>query len=224
MQKILLIFRIILSIQKTIYFNFKTFSLSTALLLPVYIDLNVRIKKTYKGAVILKCDKIKPFMVKIGIGGTSAINSRKGMFFMNKNNNSKVIFKENAKFSKGIVLYNNGGTTVFGRNFSCNKNCFIACDSNIAFGDDALLGWNINIRDSDGHKIIYSEKKGKKHNIIIGNHVWICSYVDILKGTTIGSDCVIGYKSLVTGLNCSSNCLIAGFPAKVIKKDVNWVK
>ena len=92
------------------------------------------------------------------------------------------------------------------------------------FGKDVLLGWNINIRDSDGHKIIETSNKKIINNINIGNHVWICSNVDILKGTQIGDNCIIGYRSLVCGLKCEDGKLIAGVPAKIIKNDVNLIK
>lgn len=87
------------------------------------------------------------------------------------------------------------------------------------------MGWNITIRDSDGHKIIennsYKDENGK---IILGNHVWICSEVKILKNTFIGDNSVIGYNSCVVGLKSPCNSLCVGYPAKVIKNNINWEK
>ena len=59
--------------------------------------------------------------------------------------------------------------------------------------------------------------------IKIGNHVWICSKVDILKGAGCGDNCVIGYRSLLTKQFDQNNVLIAGHPAKVIKENVEWI-
>lgn len=224
MDKFIFILRIIFSLPKTIIFNFRTFKFSNAIKLPVYVDLNVKVLKTYKNAIVLKQKKIRMFGVKIGIGGSKAINSRRGLLYLNKKNNAKLFFSGDAKFSSGIVIFNNHGCTYFGNNFSSNKNCFISSDSKIVFGDDVLLGWDINIRDSDGHKIYYSNKKNTNNDVIIGNHVWVCSYVDILKGTFIGNDCVVGYRSLVTGIKTEDNCLIAGSPAKCIKNNIKWEK
>ncbi len=85
-----------------------------------------------------------------------------------------------------------------------------------------MLGWDVNIRDSDGHYII---EKGQKKQIIkpvtIGNHVWICSHAHILKGVVIGNDSVISYGSIVLGKFNSNNLLIGGIPAKIIREDIN---
>ena len=58
--------------------------------------------------------------------------------------------------------------------------------------------------------------------IKIGNHVWIGRRVDLLKGTKINDNSIVGFGSVVTGNIDESNVVIAGFPAKVIKTGVNW--
>ena len=226
MSKVSLIFQVLISIPKTLYFNFKVFKFKMAIKLPVYVNYNVEIMQIYKGAIKINTSKITPFMVKIGIGGSNAIKDSRGKIFLNKLNNGKVVFSGNAKFSNGIVIYVNKGIIEFGINFSCNKNCFISSDYKVKFGNEVLLGWNVNIRDSDGHEIIYlnENEKKKEKDVEIGNHVWICSNVDILKNSKIGNDCIVGYKSLVTNIMVDNNKLIAGIPAKIIKNNVNWEK
>lgn len=223
-KKLLFVFQIIISIPKTIYFNVRVFNLSIAVKMPVFVWYNVKLLEIYKNSVIIDTKKIKPFMIKIGIGGSNAIKNSKSLLFLSKNNKGEIYFKEKAKFSNGITLYVNGGKIEFGNDFSCNKNCFISSDNKIIFGDDVLIGWNVTIRDSDGHKILYKNKKERENKVIFGNHVWICSCVDVLKNTNIGDDCVIGYKSLVTNLEVENNKLVAGMPAKIIKENINWEK
>ena len=58
--------------------------------------------------------------------------------------------------------------------------------------------------------------------IFIGNHVWICNKCDILKGSVIGDHCVVGYSSLCTKEIPGEYQLIAGRPAKVIQKAIDW--
>lgn len=223
-KNIVLFLQIIISIPKTLYFNFRVFNFGTAIKLPIYIHYNIEIIQLYKDCIQLNSKKISTFMIKIGIGGSDAIKNSKGKIFLSKKSKGIIMFKGKAKFSNGIVLYVNGGSITFGDNFSCNKHCFISADNKIVFGNDVLLGWNISLRDSDGHKIIYKNEKKKDNNVSIGNHVWICSNVDILKNSRIGNNCVIGYKSLVTNLKTDNNKLIAGMPAKVMKDDINWEK
>lgn len=223
-KNILLIFQIIISIPKTLYFNFRVFKIKYALRIPVYIHYNVELTQIYRNSIDINSKKISTFMIKIGIGGSNAIKNTKSKIYISKNKKGKIIFEGNAKFSNGIVLYVNGGKLNFGDNFSSNKNCFLSCDNKLIFGQNVLLGWNVTIRDSDGHKIIYSEKKEKDNSVIIGNHVWICSNVDILKNTKIGNDCVIGYRSFVTNLLAGNNKLIIGTPAKIIRNSISWEK
>lgn len=59
-------------------------------------------------------------------------------------------------------------------------------------------------------------------DIEIGNHVWIAQGVSILKGAKIPSNCIVGAKSLVNKKFEEVNCIIAGIPAKIIKRGVNW--
>lgn len=222
MEKINLILSFMLSIPKTIYFNLRVLPFKKAIKLPIIISNSVQIKKIYKNCIDIKNDEIKPFMIKIGFSGSKAIRNQRGMIYLNKKKGGKLVFEGKAKFSSGITLYNNSGTTCFGENFIANKNLFISCDSKITFGKDCLLGWNIDIRDSDGHKILPGNKVSRE--IKIGNHVWICAKVDILKGNNIGDDCIVAYNSCLTGIVCGNNKLIGGYPAKIIKEDVNWEK
>lgn len=223
MEKIKILFKIILSLPKTIYFNFRVFDLKTAIKLPILIANNVKILEIHKNSILIARNKIKPFMIIIGLSGSNAINSTKGKVKLSKS--SKIVFEGIARFAEGIVLYSNGGTAVFGDNFVSNKNCFIAFDLKITFGADVLLGWNVNIRDSDGHTIVSDGMRNKNvKEVKIGNHVWICANVDILKGSDIGNNNVIGYRSLVSGLKTSDNNLVVGFPAVVKKNEITWEK
>lgn len=225
MKKVKLIIKIIMSIPKTIYFNLRVFDLKTAIRFPIFISNNIKLQEIYKGCIKIDSKKINTFMIKIGIAGSDAIESQRGLIFLNKKIKGKIIFHGEAKFSEGIKLYNNSGVTEFGDNFIANKNCFIASDKKIVFGQNVLIGWNVNIRDSDGHKIVQMEKgKENYEEVNIGNHVWICSYVDILKGNSIGNDCVIAYRSCLTGITAENNKLIGGYPAKVVKDNINWEK
>ena len=100
-------------------------------------------------------------------------------------------------------------------------------DSKIIIGEDCMLSWGISIRSGDGH-IITNKNSTEKINFgkdcIIGNHVWIGQNVHITKNVKIGNNCIIGECSVVTKSFEEDNIAIAGVPAKIIKRDIDWIR
>lgn len=98
---------------------------------------------------------------------------------------------------------------------------------NIIIGNDCLFSMDVWLRTSDGHAIYDGNSKKRINHgksILIGDHVWIGQNVSILKGATVGSGSIIGAGSIVSGKRYASNSLLAGTPAKVLKKNVFFNK
>ncbi|MNW06569.1 putative acetyltransferase [compost metagenome] len=74
------------------------------------------------------------------------------------------------------------------------------------------------ISDTDYHQI---EGTVSTKPIVIGDEVWIGCKSIILKGVTIGNGAVVAAGSVVTK-DVEPYTLVAGIPAKVIKRDVRW--
>lgn len=73
---------------------------------------------------------------------------------MRIDNGGKIIFSGTAQFSEGIsIRIGPNGTLNIGNNFAANKKCSLICDGDMKMGNDVLLGWKVNIRDSDGHVV-----------------------------------------------------------------------
>ena len=86
-----------------------------------------------------------------------------------------------------------------------------------------VLGWKVTIKSDDGHYLIDNGKtKSKCAQVIIGEHVWLCSNSSLLKGSKIGNDCVVAYGSLITNKCFGNNTLIGGIPAHIIKENIEW--
>lgn len=218
----------LLSIPKTIYFNFRVFPYDIAKKLPIFIAYNVKVKGYRKNCVTINGD-ISRFMIKINsVNGSDGINhSLNSRGFLSIGKNGRIIFNGKAEFARGISIRVGEGKLVFGDNFSCNRNCFFTSSSNVEFGDNVLIGWNVNVRDSDGHKVYNSDGLKVDNSIkpvYIGNNVWIAANVDILKGVKIMDNTVVAYRSCVTKEMLEGNCIIAGFPAKIIKNNILWEK
>lgn len=160
----------------------------------------------------------------MGIIGSGHIIANKNSY-ITIGSNAEIFFDGSACFGEGSSLRCDEGKLFFGDRFSTNKNCCISSNYKMTFKEDVLLGWNVNIRDSDGHTILKDdEEKVSRKEVIIGQHVWICSYSDILKGVEIYDGCVVAWRSCVLKSVKKNNCLIGGFPAKVIQENIKWKK
>lgn len=97
----------------------------------------------------------------------------------------------------------------------------IVCSDLIQIGKDVHIGRDVWIRDNNGgHNVIIKGYKDKAP-VIIGDHVWICSNVNITKGVTIGEGAIISANSVVTS-NVPAHCLVSGNPAQVVAENIIW--
>lgn len=214
------IFKHFFDLPKTIWINFKTLKFKQAIFLPLLISRKVRVKEVYRNSFEIP-KNAKTFSIKIGTEGADGVaHNQRGCIVIHKN--SKFVFKGKASISRGILIRSSGCIS-FGNNFYCNSNLSLICDKNITFGDDCLLGWNIHIRDCDGHSIYQNgERINQSDEVIIGNHVWVGQDVKILKGAKIPDGCVVAMNSCVTKKFEDLDTVIGGYPAKVIKTNIGW--
>lgn len=221
---IMSIFKYVLDIPKTLYFNFKVLNFRDAVKLPFYVSHNYKIilPKHCRGIIEFKFPKSR-FCVRFVNGGSSDIIPNKyGIIQFEEN--TKVIFNGSAKFSAGCCIkVVNDGKLIFGKNFSANRNCSITSTKKVTIGDDCILAFNIIIRDTDGHDII---KDGSIINpskaVRIGDRVWICGNCALLKGTSVMSNSIIGFGTILNKEIYSPNVIIAGIPGRIVVENVDW--
>lgn len=103
-----------------------------------------------------------------------------------------------------------------------NGNTLVKVQHELNIGDDCAISWGCQIIDDDYHEIMYEGYRPKPKSVSIGNHVWLGSKVCVYAGTTIPDNCVVAANSVVRGVFTEENALIAGNPAKVIKRNVSW--
>lgn len=209
----------LLGLPKTIYFNFRTLPLKKAILFPIYVGYNTRFGKLNKRIDIHA--PIVPFMIKFNWAGTPSRTSSKVFFSIGKD--AELILNGKAHFSAGTSLCIDRGKMNVGKNFFCNRNCAISCNDTLLIGDNVMLGWNIEILDSDNHQISYGGvEKESTGPIIIADHVWIAAYVHILKNSTVPKGSIVAYKSVLRKQYTEENALYGGNPAKLIHREVEW--
>lgn len=103
-------------------------------------------------------------------------------------------------------------------------------DSNagVKIGKDCMFSGGIVFLASDGHRIIdVATNKvinDKKEYIEIGDHVWCATGSKFLKGCKVKSNSIVGANSVVTKKIDEKNVIIAGNPARICKRNVNWIR
>lgn len=95
--------------------------------------------------------------------------------------------------------------------------------SRIDIGEGTMASFNVDIWNTDGHLITGEDRVPRPgRELIIGKHVWIGKDVKIGKNCRIADGCMIGWSSVVAGRFEEPNCLIAGVPAQVRKRNIHW--
>lgn len=223
MMKYLMFFiRHIPDMPKTVFYNLKLFDFRVAVKLPVFFSRHVKVQELRKNSIRIEDCEIKPFMIEFSNSGTKGVTGFRRSFIQ-VSGAGQIIFKGPAALTGGASLRIGKGTLTLGRNFYANRNFSVICSEQISFGDDVLLGWDICVRDCDGHQFfVDGERTDSVRPVCIGNHVWIGAHVHILKGTRIQNDSVVGYGSIVLSPFSEDHILIGGYPAKKLKSNVSW--
>lgn len=97
-------------------------------------------------------------------------------------------------------------------------------DSSVSIGDDSQLSWGIDLWCTDAHTITDLERKpiNFAKSIEIGKHVWVGKDTKIGKNVRIMDNSIVGWGSIVTKVFNEPNVIIAGIPAKIVKRGINW--
>lgn len=126
-------------------------------------------------------------------------------------------------------------TLFIGDNCEMGDMTHIVAHEGVEIGNNVLIASKCFISDTnhgvyngnnqDSPDVPPNQRKLVTKLVKIGNNVWVGENVVILAGTEIGDGCIIGANSVVKG-NISSNTIVAGSPAKLLKwyNGYEWVR
>lgn len=142
-----------------------------------------------------------------GEGFTTGYSCRLEMFDIVKNKSKKIVIGKNCKIGDFVHIAA-GESVVIGDNCLMASKIFI---SDINHGD-------YSEQSVDSFPDVFPDNRPLHFKpVSIGNNVWIGENACILPGVNIGNGCIVGANSVVNK-NIPSNSIVAGVPAKVIKK------
>ena len=97
----------------------------------------------------------------------------------------------------------------------------------VEIGDNVRIDTGMTILTHDfpswTFRQVYKDFLGSSGKVVIGNNVYCAQYVTILKGVTIGDNCVVGFGSVVTK-DIPPNSVAVGQPAKVVSSLDDYYK
>ncbi len=201
-----------------------------------YKKLRNSIKKNIKGKKnILKIDNAILLNVELDIrGNENKITIDHGSVLRNvkffiRGDNHIVNIGENCIFSQGSLIWfeDHNGYLDIGDNTLIEDVHFAVTEpfSKIIVGKDCMFAYGIDIRTGDSHSIIdHTTKKRINYakDVNIGEHVWLAAHCKILKGVSIQNNCIVGTSAVVSSTVEEENVIIAGNPARRIKKNIDW--
>ena len=115
---------------------------------------------------------------------------------------------------KGARLEVGGETTV-------NYNSAITCYQRITIAPSCAISWNVNILDGNLHELVINGvPQPRSRPVVLGSYAWIGCGSTII-GAAVGAGAVVGAGSVVVS-EVPDRAVVAGNPARVIRKDVTW--
>lgn len=117
-----------------------------------------------------------------------------------------------------VQLVVHGGKLSIGNDVFIGTGSIIVCQENIVVGNDTLIAEYVVVRDQDHCVETRPVRKSGFHTapVHIGHDVWIGCKATVLRGATVGDQCVIGAHTLVKS-TIPDNTLAVGVPARVVK-------
>ncbi len=131
----------------------------------------------------------------------------------------------------GNNLFANNTVVDIGNFFSIEPNAkFILPNSfnKLKIGNNCLLSNSITIRCGELPHLIFDLNSGDyidlQELVYIGNHCWIGEKVYMTKNAYIGDENIVAACSVVTRKFNIKNSVLGGNPAKIVKKDIQWIR
>lgn len=145
------------------------------------------------------------------------------------NGNDNYIKLGRRVYAKGVEFHieDSNNQLLIGDHTSFNGYSHLALTEGkkIEIGKDCMFSSNVMIRTGDSHSIIEVESRKRINeamDVVIGEHVWLGNQVILLKGADIGANSLVGSGAVVTSRFEERNIIIAGNPAKIIKRGIDW--
>jgi acetyltransferase-like isoleucine patch superfamily enzyme len=121
----------------------------------------------------------------------------------------------------GCKIRAHEGEVIIGAKSVLGQECTVSAFQHISIGRECIIADRVMMIDFD-HGVVEVERPIReqgiyKRDLDIGHNVWIGYGACLLRGVAVGDNAVIGTSAVVT-VDVPENAVVAGIPAKVIRK------
>lgn len=198
---------------KTVYVNFRSFTLFTALRFPIYVYSDVKIIRL--GDIEIY-GKIEKGMIRLGM---SNFKAKRPMRILNY---GKLIFHGKCLIHCGSIIQNKGIIEI-GSNVFLSENCELLINQSLKIGDYTRISFDSIFMDTDFHYMLNIKNGSVRRSdkpIVIGKGNWIANKTVVKKGTKTSDNTIVaGSNSLLNkdySLMEVACPILGGSPAKLI--------
>ncbi|MDX6688794.1 MAG: hypothetical protein QOG15_251 [Solirubrobacteraceae bacterium] len=112
------------------------------------------------------------------------------------------------------------GEAFIGAKSVLGQECTISAFQHVSIGRECIIADRVMLIDFD-HGVVESERPVREQGIYkravrVGHNVWIGYGVAILRGVTVGNNCVLGTSTIVSK-DVPDNAVAAGVPVRILR-------
>lgn len=161
--------------------------------------------------------------VRIGRG----FRTRRGLLVLVDGHRNRVEIGSDVTWSGTIRVTGDDLRITIGDRSEGKRVTIVAYRASVRIGTDCLFARDVALRTSDIHPIIDLEtgiRLNAAVDVSVGDRVWIGLDAVLMKGATVQPDSVVGMRSLVTRAFSEGHCVLAGSPARIVRRQVAWTR
>lgn len=174
------------------------------------------------------------FSKKAIIGKNIIFGRHTKIILSNGSSRNDIVIKDNARIFG--TLHVSGGRIIIEEDVHIGPFSIVGSTEEVQIKKLAMISTRVDIIDNNNHPVHPSDRKimnmsggipkyktwkySDKAKIIVGENTWIGKDSLVLKGVTIGDNSIVAARSVVTK-DVPIETIVAGNPAKVVKKDID---
>lgn len=184
--------------------------------------------RIHVGAVLMK----RTTIAIVGIDNTVVIKNMSRLsgctIQIRGDHNSLVIGHRASMCGTTLFIEDDGNRVTIGERTTIDRGTVLAAieGTSLEIGDDCMFSSNVHVVTGDSHSVLDASgaRVNPSRSIRVENHVWIGTRAMLLKGSHIAANSIVGASAVVTRDFNEQNVVVAGNPASVAKREVNWVR